>query len=171
VWFSYLLALAATHRAPCVDDAGPLDAAEIFHALEAYANYVELMPGDTPRDGTWGRCAIAGGIVRNPAGDPIAELTCGITAFVPGLADERGFEVGARGADVVAAYGDARAACQDDYEGHTECWFGAFDPDEAPVSHYIVDGPPPATTITDDDAREYLAARTVRAVQVRVYCH
>src|SRR5262245_22054906 len=109
----YVVVALATHMripppapdiAPCLTDRRTLPGAVMYNDLGRYAKMFD----EHPPSGRYGSCTVANGQVRDADGTLVAELTCGITAHVRGITDHLGFEVGARGVDVAAAYPNAK---------------------------------------------------------------
>jgi hypothetical protein len=157
-------------RAPCFANRDVLVGAEIWHDLTQYA--VGMSSDDPPR-GTYGTCTIEHGQLRDARGTLLAELHCGITVYAPGIIDDLGFEIGARGSAIAAEYPTHDMLCWGDDDTHTRCWFQTGDGEE-PGSHYIVAG------VLDKDDREpvrgaaargFFTSRTVSHFTVRITCH
>lgn len=177
VLLAILSALAEPH-APCFPDRPQLSARDVHRDLEPFEDGLNAPP--RRRRGRYGRCTIADGVMRESDGRQVLFLGCGFTATAPGIVDDRGFGVGARGADILARVPRAteRIACLNWLGDHdrTYCWFGADDEegdsseDEWQAS-YIVTGNIGGDTVRGEAAARYFSPRTVVALQVRAECH
>jgi hypothetical protein len=160
-------------RAPCFAHRDVLVASEIWRDLQAFSL---SMSSDPPPSGRYGTCTIANGELRDVRGTLIAELHCGVTAHVPGIIDERGFEVGASTTEIAAEFPTGDAICRGEVEGRARCWFFSRDDNsgssEWTQSHYTIAAPIAGDEpLRGDVARAHFKARTVVALTARMSCH
>ncbi len=134
-------------RAPCFPKRDVLVAAEAYRDLAGYLvsigdNGEELSPR-----GRYGTCTVADAKVRDARGTLVGELGCGFVAYVPGIIDELGFEVGAKGSDVANALpSDGEPLCMANGTTQSRCWFKTSGDDDHPYLEYYF-----AATFTSDD--------------------
>jgi hypothetical protein len=130
---------AATAAAPCFPEGPPLDARTIYERLERHA-----MGGygvDAPPPERFGTCTITDHVLRDAAGAPVAELTCGVRILTRGIRDDLGLELGARGQDVLdRARGQTRFFCTSNIPGQARCSFERGDENDLDGTSYVVDG-------------------------------
>src|SRR5689334_13054279 len=92
--------MVATGGAPCFPDRAALDAPKVYEELEKYAWSLYASADDPPiPDGMYGTCKVSRNVVSAKDGTVVAELGCGVRILVPGIRDELGLQLGARGSD------------------------------------------------------------------------
>ncbi len=159
-------------RAPCFAHRDVLVGSEVWRDL---AQFAISMSSEAPPSGRYGTCTIKDGQLRDAAGALLAELHCGITIYVPGIIDERGFEVGDSTTEIATEFPAEEAICWPDEQSHARCWFFTRDDsdgDEWSRSHYGVDAPIAGDNpLRDDAARALFAARKLSRLTVRMSCH
>ncbi len=151
-----------------------LVASEVYRDLEAHA----VAFGDedaAPPAARYGTCTIHKGQLTDARGRLVAELTCGLTVYVPGIIDNLGFEIGAHGNDVAAEHHDGDVMCWDEGNGHARCWFQTDDGAEA-AAHYSfkasIDTRAGETgPLKGRDARTLFESRDVAYFTQRMWCH
>jgi hypothetical protein len=161
------------NAAPCFgDQKAPLVAAQIYRDLETHAVAIGWSQ-PTPPPETYGTCTVEDGKLRDRDGKHLADLACGITVFAKGIADARGFQVGAAGSDVAKAHAKDTAVCRIEAKGLVRCW---FEESEGLVpEHYIFKGTLPGATLQKPArgkrARTFVRIHRVNQVVQRMNCH
>jgi hypothetical protein len=103
----------------------------------------------------------------------IAELGCGVRVVVPGIVDDLGLQVGARGQDVLDRKKQplAAIACFANGPNRVRCTF-ARDPDmQNSASSYVVAGKLGKDVLTGDAAKKFFAARRLVELGVNICGH
>jgi hypothetical protein len=154
-------------------------------ALPGVALFDELSTGDTGGARRLGSCTIAGSVLRDADGAAIATVDCALTTTVPGIVDDVGLGVGARG-DLVLARNPGpvdRFAClpensvgddADRSQLWTRCWMAVDDDGDRRFEYLVAGAPPPVPEgeiLRGEPARAFFAARTVIAFRVLGDCH
>lgn len=164
---------------PCFPERGPLVADEVRQELDDFAA-CQWLEGDPPlRSGRYGRCKVAEGVLHGPAGEPVAELGCGIRIMSRGFVDHIGLQVGASGRRVIAGHRAERDTIlctwgQSEPTPTTRCWFDDDDLDGDGYcgrAHYIIAGAPPADVVVGDQALALLGAARIVEFSMRGFCH
>lgn len=166
---------AATGGAPCFPDRAVLDGAAVFKQLEQYGVMFQgNEPAAAPRT-TFGACTVAEGKIRDAAGATLAEINCGLDILAPGIHDDLGLVLGARGQDVLARLpaGHGPLVCRANGPGQVRCNPARREDDDNEASWYVATGALPAGTdvLTGADAEAFFAPLVVIEIEMSVWCH
>lgn len=161
---------AGGRRAPCFANRDVLVASEVLADLAAYVVYMGDPDVKPPPPGRYGTCTVKDGKLRDARGRLVAEIGCGLSAYVPGIIDDLGFEVGASGREIAKEreVGAANVLCVQYDEHITWCWFLRDDGEEHGRYGF-------ATKIDDairgDEARKLFDTGTITALMYQGSCH
>ncbi|MEO7097108.1 MAG: hypothetical protein ABI175_27860 [Polyangiales bacterium] len=163
----------AVSATPCFPGP-PLVATEMFKTLEKYAWSLYLGPDEAaPPPTTYGSCTVNRNIITSAAGRTVAELGCGVRVLSPGIVDELGLQLGARGQDVL----DRKAkpvpalSCMANGPDQVRCMFERRDDKDTDETWYVVAGTLSEDVLTGPAARRYFATRSIVEMEVSVWCH
>jgi hypothetical protein len=162
---------------PCVDGA-PLEADDLYRRFEKHSWFWAAGPeDDVPPAEPFGSCTVHQGKIIAADGAVVAELGCGVRILVPGIRDDAGLELGARGAEVLRAW-DAiprgPLVCLGNGPDQTRCRFDRASEDgDTDFTAYVVAGALPAgvDALSGADAEAFLAEREVVEISHSVWCH
>lgn len=164
---------AAASDTPCISGS-PLAAKDLHARLEPYAWSLYLRddePGPPPT--TFGTCKVVRNKVSAADGTPVAELGCGVRILVPGIVDELGLQVGARGQDVLDRQPKPLRpmTCMANGADQVRCMFARGENEDTDATWYVVAGSLSEDVLTGRAARSYFAARRVVEIEFSVWCH
>lgn len=163
----------ATSVTPCMPGP-PLAAKDLYAALEPYAWSLYLREDEpAPPPTTYGTCRVERNKVSAADGTPVAELGCGVRILVPGIVDELGLQVGARGQDVLdrAPKPLRPMTCMGNGPEQVRCMFERREDQDTDGTWYVVAGSISEDVLTGRAARSYFAARRVVEIEFSVWCH
>lgn len=162
---------AATHETPC-KPGPPLVASELYTALQRFAQPYGTIDDPLP-SGTFGTCTVKDGQVRTADGRLVAELTCGVRITSPGIADELGLQLGARGQDVLdqKPRPQTELACRANGPTQVWCQFERPPDHDTDGTSYIVEGTLSEDVLVGDAARAFFAPRTLVEIHYSAWCH
>ncbi len=165
-------AASAAAGAPCT--AGPsLEASALYRRFERHAGW--WSEGDeAPPPEPFGTCTVHRGELRAADGGLVAGLGCGVTIHVPGIRDDLGLELGARGRDVLARWTAPRGrlVCIGNGPDQTRCRFDRADDGDPDHTAYVVAGGLGAVEALAGAAAEaFFAPREIVEIWHSVWCH
>jgi hypothetical protein len=157
--------------APCFPEKPALRAQDIYTQLESFAESLYAGEDTPPKQGTFGTCSVERNVIFAADRSIVGELGCGVRILVPGIQDELGLEVGARGRDVLDRKKPLRRLeCIPNGPDQARCMFERAPDTDTDGTWYVVRGAL-ATTITGDEALAYFAQRPIIEIEYSVWCH
>ncbi|MBK9030728.1 MAG: hypothetical protein IPL61_05210 [Myxococcales bacterium] len=160
---------------PCFPDRPPLDAGDLLRQLEQHAWWWAQDEAELPPPEAFGTCTVHRGQIHSADGVVVAELGCGVQIFVPGIHDEVGIELGARGADVMARWTAPHGPmlCTGDGPDQARCGYERPEDGDTDLTRYVVAGalPPDVDALTGADAEVFFAPRRVVQIHYSGWCH
>jgi hypothetical protein len=167
------VAPAPVSTTPCFPGP-PLLASNMYTALEKYAWSLYLGEDEpAPPPTTYGTCKVDRNIVSSADGKPVAELGCGVRVLSPGIQDDLGLQLGARGQDVL----DRKPkpvrplTCMANGPDQVRCMFARAEDSDTDSTWYVVAGTLSEDVLTGAAATRYFATRPVVEIEVSMWCH
>lgn len=158
---------------PCVPGP-PLVALDMYKQLEKYAWSLYLSADEeAPAPTTFGSCTVNKNVVRAADGTVVAELGCGVRVLSPGIVDDLGLQLGARGQDVL----DRKPkpvqplVCTANGPDQVRCHFERAADSDTDASWYVMAGRIGDDVLTGDAATRWFSTATVVEIEVSVWCH
>ena len=152
----------------------PLVATDIYKALEKYAWSLYLSEDEpAPPPTTYGTCKVDKNRVTSADGKLVAELGCGVRVLAPGILDDLGLQLGARGQDVLDRKPKPAhpMTCTANGPDQVRCMFGRGEDEDTDSTWYVVAGALAEDVLTGAAASTYFAARPIVEIEVSVWCH
>jgi hypothetical protein len=164
---------ASISSTPCFPGP-PLVAGAMYEALEKYAWSLYLSENEpAPPPTTYGTCKVERNVVSAADGKVIAELGCGVRVLSPGILDDLGLQLGARGQDVL----DRKRkpvrplTCMANGPDQVRCTFERELDSDTNSTWYAVGGALAEDVLTGDAATTYFAPRSIVEIDVSMWCH
>ena len=159
---------------PCFPDGPPLDGRAVYERLQRHAMAAFGPEDEAPPPEPFGTCTVTRGILRAADGTAVGELGCGLRILVPGIRDDLGLELGARGQDVLdrRPAPRTRLVCHGNGPGQARCNFERADDADLDGTAYVVavDGDL-AEPLVGPAAEAFFAPRRLVEIQLSVWCH
>lgn len=147
---------------------------ELYKQLEAYSWSVYLGPDEAPPPPTtFGTCTVNRNIVRAADGTIVAELGCGVRVLAPGIVDDLGLQLGARGQDVL----DRKPkpvqplVCTANGPDQVRCRFEREPDRDTDSSWYVLAGHLGEDVLTGEAAARWFGPARIVEIEVSVWCH
>ena len=158
---------------PCFPEAtAPLEAIDVYRRLEAHSWALYGPEEDAPPPEAFGTCTVTGGRIVAADGTPVGELGCGLRILVPGIRDDVGLELGARGQDVLdRSPGHPPLTCFPNGPDQARCRFDRAEDTDTDSTTYVVAGALGEDVLAGDAALAFFAPRPVVEIGFSVWCH
>ena len=161
---------------PCFAGAPPLIADKVHEQFEPHAELSWAGSGNGPPPAeTFGTCTVHDGKIRAADGTVVAQIDCGLDIHTRGIRDSLGIEVGARGADVLAAWTRPHGpmVCVGNGPSQTRCRFKRTHAHELPATSYVIAGslPSGSDALSGLPAERFFAEREIVHIGHNVWCH
>ncbi|HEU0036000.1 MAG TPA: hypothetical protein VFQ53_35555 [Kofleriaceae bacterium] len=170
-------AAAAAHKpkrsTPCFPERTSLSASAMFKTLEKFAWSLYDTGDAPPPKGSYGTCTVEKNVVRDASGKTVAELGCGVRIVVPGIHNDLGIEVGARGRDVLASPKRPKTplVCRGNGEGQTWCRFDRLPDTDTDLDGYVLAGELGEEVLTGKRALAWFRDHRIVEIHTSVWCH
>lgn len=161
---------------PCFAGAAPLIADDVHKQFERHSQYFWAgSEAGAPPPEPFGTCTVHEGKIRAADGAVVAELGCGLQINTPGIRDDLGIELGARGADVLAAWTAPHGPmeCIGNGPTQTRCRYDLPEYGLTNFTAYIIAGGLPAGSdaLTGPAAERFFSDREIVQIWHSVWCH
>lgn len=162
----------ATTANPCFAGDPPLAARDVYQRLERHA-WAFMDPDSAPPAEPFGSCTVHRGELRAADGTLVAELDCAVRILVPGIHDELGLEIGARGGDVLARLPADRGPLVCFPNGPDQARCGAAQREDGDLNphQYVVAGALPGDVLEGEAAEVFFAPRDIVEIFHNAWCH